>query len=34
MDAKVGDLAKGDILIEGSKIAAIAPESSMRPMRK
>ena len=26
MDAKVGDLAKGDVLIEGSKIAAIAPE--------
>jgi 5-methylthioadenosine/S-adenosylhomocysteine deaminase len=26
MDAKVGDLAKGDLLIEGTKIAAIAPE--------
>ena len=26
MDAKVGDLAKGDLLIEGSKISAIAPE--------
>ena len=26
MDAKVGDLAKGDVLVEGSKIAAIAPE--------
>jgi hypothetical protein len=26
MDAKVGDLVKGDLLIEGSKIAAIAPE--------
>jgi 5-methylthioadenosine/S-adenosylhomocysteine deaminase len=26
MDAKVGDLAKGDVLIEGSKISAIAPE--------
>ena len=25
MDAKVGDLAKGDILIEGTKISAIAP---------
>src|SRR6202451_3031459 len=26
MDAKVGDLAKGDLLIEGTKISAIAPE--------
>ncbi len=26
MDAKVGDLAKGDLLIEGSKIAAIGPD--------
>lgn len=26
MDDKVGDLARGDILIEGKKIAAIAPE--------
>jgi 5-methylthioadenosine/S-adenosylhomocysteine deaminase len=26
MDDKVGDLAKGDVLIEGSKISAIAPE--------
>jgi 5-methylthioadenosine/S-adenosylhomocysteine deaminase len=26
MDDKVGDLAKGDILIEGKKISAIAPE--------
>jgi 5-methylthioadenosine/S-adenosylhomocysteine deaminase len=26
MDAKLGDLAKGDVLIEGSKIAAVAPE--------
>src|SRR5580658_9567915 len=26
MDAKVGDLVKGDLLIEGSKISAIAPE--------
>ncbi len=26
MDAKVGDLIKGDLLIEGSKISAIAPE--------
>ncbi len=26
MDPKVGDLAKGDVLIEGKKIAAIAPE--------
>jgi 5-methylthioadenosine/S-adenosylhomocysteine deaminase len=26
MDAKVGDLVKGDVLIEGSKISAIAPE--------
>ena len=26
MDAKVGDLAKGDILIEGTKISAIAPQ--------
>jgi 5-methylthioadenosine/S-adenosylhomocysteine deaminase len=26
MDAKVGDLAKGDVLIEGSKIAAIGPD--------
>jgi cytosine/adenosine deaminase-related metal-dependent hydrolase len=26
MDDKVGDLAKGDILIEGSKISAIAPQ--------
>jgi 5-methylthioadenosine/S-adenosylhomocysteine deaminase len=26
MDPKVGDLAKGDVLIEGTKIAAIAPE--------
>ncbi len=26
MDAKVGDLAKGDVLIEGGKIAAIGPE--------
>jgi len=25
MDAKIGDLAKGDVLIEGTKIAAIAP---------
>jgi len=26
MDGKVGDLAKGDLLIEGVKIAAVAPE--------
>jgi cytosine/adenosine deaminase-related metal-dependent hydrolase len=26
MDAKVGDLVKGDLLIEGTKISAIAPE--------
>jgi hypothetical protein len=26
MDPKVGDLVKGDLLIEGTKIAAIAPE--------
>jgi 5-methylthioadenosine/S-adenosylhomocysteine deaminase len=26
MDANIGDLAKGDVLIEGSKIAAVAPE--------
>src|SRR6202140_2316031 len=26
MDAKVGDLVKGDVLIEGTKISAIAPE--------
>jgi 5-methylthioadenosine/S-adenosylhomocysteine deaminase len=26
MDQKVGDLAKGDLLIEGSKIAGVAPE--------
>src|SRR5262249_23708447 len=26
MDDKVGDLVKGDVLIEGKKIAAIAPE--------
>jgi len=26
MDSKVGDLAKGDLLIEGTKISAIAPE--------
>src|ERR1700722_3250438 len=26
MDAKVGDLAKGDLLIEGSKISAVGPE--------
>lgn len=26
MDDKVGDLAKGDVLIEGTKISAIAPE--------
>jgi len=26
MDAKIGDLAKGDVLVEGAKIAAIAPE--------
>jgi 5-methylthioadenosine/S-adenosylhomocysteine deaminase len=26
MDPKVGDLVKGDVLIEGTKIAAIAPE--------
>src|ERR1700756_4734731 len=26
MDAKVGDLVKGDVLIEGSKISAIAPQ--------
>lgn len=26
MDAKVGDLVKGDLLVEGSKISAIAPE--------
>jgi 5-methylthioadenosine/S-adenosylhomocysteine deaminase len=26
MDAKVGDLVKGDVLIEGKKIAAIGPE--------
>src|SRR5580698_4540886 len=26
MDAKVGDLAKGDVLIEGTKISAISPE--------
>src|SRR5712675_453742 len=28
MDAKVGDLAKGDVLLEGSKIAAIGPAIS------
>jgi 5-methylthioadenosine/S-adenosylhomocysteine deaminase len=26
MDAKIGDLAQGDVLIEGKKIAAIAPD--------
>jgi cytosine/adenosine deaminase-related metal-dependent hydrolase len=26
MDAKIGDLVKGDLLIEGAKISAIAPE--------
>ena len=26
MDAKVGDLVKGDLLIEGTKISAVAPE--------
>jgi cytosine/adenosine deaminase-related metal-dependent hydrolase len=29
MDAKVGDLAKGDLLIEGSKISAIGPNLSV-----
>jgi len=29
MDAKVGDLAKGDLLIEGSRIAAIGPNLSV-----
>ena len=33
MDAKVGDLAKGDLLIEGKKIAAIAPRSMPRTRR-
>jgi len=28
MDARVGDLAKGDILIEGTKIAAVGPNLS------
>lgn len=26
MDAKIGDLAKGDVLIEGTKISAVAPD--------
>ena len=34
MDAKVGDLAKGDVLIEGSKISAIGPNLTVPPARR
>ena len=33
LDSKVGDLVRGDVLIEGKKIAAIAPELKARPRR-
>src|SRR5690349_6576247 len=31
LDPKVGDLAKGDVLIEGRKIAGVAPEGQIKP---
>src|SRR6476661_8252851 len=31
LDPKVGDLAKGDVLIEGRKIAAVGPDGQIKP---